>query len=539
MLNGLRNFAHRLGHAFAPSRVPLKPQHDFARAELVDSFARAFGASMKDRTTSYHWGRATNAHINDDLAAELAGMRMKARFERQNNGILEGMVKTHTDDLVGVSGPMLQLLTSDTKWQDRAEKIWHNFWQMPDYNGQLAGVDLLNLANRQTWDCGEFFFQMVTDRTVQGPVKLRLLAIHPRRVDTPPGWFGDRRVTLGVRRERAGKPVSYFVDDAIEDQWTTGTGVTWTEIPATHMIHGYVVTEPNQARGIPRQASCLNVVAQLRDFESDVMGAARMAAMLAVLLYTDLKPGDVPPVVLDGGSGTDLERATMTALPQGYKATQINPAQPSNTYKTFRNEKLLEIGRPACMPLMTIRLDASGHNYSSARIDNQSYDRALAGERGAMQRVLLNRVLAEVLLEAQRAGALGPAPADLVVNWVWQPRPHVDETKTAVAHKMQMDNGTLSESGACAEYGRDHDVVLAQRKREQSLRDKLLIERVAEIQSAIDAAMAKNPSIKLTWAQVMAATGAQTAPAAYIEAAAKSALADNETSAGKDTTDET
>gem|GEM_PF-1542580 len=523
----MKDFLRRLGHAFAPARVPLAQRSSaLPRADVVGSFVRAWNGANQDRTTRAHWGRATNNNVNQDLAADLATLRSNSRFERQNNGILEGMVKTHTDDVIGLVGPQLQLLTEDTKWQARAEKIWKNWFAMPDYNGQMAGVDFLEQNNRQTWDCGEYFNQFVSDRSAQGPVKLRLLAIHPRRIDSPPGWYGDRSVTLGVRRERAGKPVGYFVDDLVEHQWAVGTGTTFTEIAARYMIHGYVISEPNQARGIPRLASCLNVVAQLRDYERDVMGAARMAAMLAVLLYTDFKPGEVDPVVLDGGSGTDLEPSTMTALPPGYKPTQITPAQPGNTYETFRNEKLMEMGRPANMPLMVVRLDASGHSYASARLDGQSYDRALKKEQGATERVFLNRCLGEVLMEAQRAGVLGATPADLAINWVWIPRPHVDEVKTAVAQTMQINNKTQSNAGACAENGRDADVVKAQLRREQASDDKALVDRVTEIQGFINLAAAKDPSIKLTWAQVMAASGAQTAPAAYIEAAAKSMLAD-------------
>lgn len=531
----MKDFLRRLGHAFAPSRVPLGQRSITTHRPGADGFVRAWNGAHQDRTTRAHWGRATNSNVNADLAADLATLRTNSRFERQNNGILEGMVKTHTDDVIGLTGPQLQLLTEDTKWQTKAEKIWKNWFTMPDYNGQMAGVDFLEQNNRQTWDCGEYFNQLVTDKSVMGPVKLRLLTIHPRRIDSPPGWYGDRSVTLGVRRERAGKPVGYFVDDLVEDQWTVGTGMTFTEIPARNMIHGYVISEPNQARGIPRLASCLNVVAQLRDYERDVMGAARMAAMLAVLLFTKHKSGDIDPVVLDGGSGTDLETNTMTAIPPGYEAMQINPAQPGNTYETFRNEKLMEMGRPANMPLMVVRLDASGHSYASARLDGQSYDRALKKEQAATERVFLNRCLAEVLMEAQRAGVLGATPADLAINWVWTPRPHVDEVKTAVAQTMQINNKTQSTSGACAENGRDSDVVKAQLRREQASADKELVERVTEIQEWINLATAKNPKIKLTWAQVMASSGAQTAPAAFIEAAAQAMVADAVTDgAGKD-----
>lgn len=519
-------FLRRVGHAIAPRLIAQEPSvvhAQRARADLVDSFARAFNAAFTDRTTSKHWGRATNSNINADLAAELPTMRTNARFERQNNGILEGMVATHTLDLIGITGPTLQLLTSNTIWATKAEKIWADWAVMPDYNGQMALVDFLHQDNRLTWDCGEFLNQMVTDPTARGPVKLRLLAIHPRRLDTPPGWYGDRSVTMGVRRAGPGRPLGYFIDDLVEDQWTVGSGMTFTEIPAKDLIHGYTPTEPNQARGIPRLASCLNVVAQLRDYERDVMGAARMAAMLAVLIHTDQAGAD--PITLDGGSGTDLEPSTMTALPPGYKATQINPAQPGNQYQTFRKEKLLEIGRPACMPLMVVRLDASGHNYSSARIDVQSYERALKAERGALERVLLNRVLREVLTEAIRAGVLPPMPADMVANWVWSPRPHVDPVKETVAQTMQLENQTQSETGACAEHGRDRDTVTAQRRREQTERDVELIERIGRIQDLID----NNPKVKATWAQVMAANGANTAPAAFIEAAAKSIVAETDT----------
>lgn len=425
-------------------------------------FMRAFGGANDDRTTKNHWGQATNNGINADLVHDLENLRNRIRFERQNNGYLEGIATSNEQDIVGAAGPALKVITTDVGFEQALEKIWKAWWSCPDFNGQMSGAEMLSQSERQRWDCGESLWQIVTDAQATGPVKTRLLAIHPRRLQTPYGFSVTKDTTLGVRRTETGRPLAYFIREDRDTELNFTIGFRYTEVPAAFIIHDYDVNEPGQARGVPALSCALNVVAQMRDWDKDVQQAMRMAAMLGMFFYSESP--DAAPITLNGS--IDLESGTGVALPPGYKPMQMAPQQPSQHYEAFRDAKLAEMGRPAAMPLMMVKLDSSGHNYSSARFDGQGYDRAVKVRQGRINRRKLDRLLALVMKEAQLARVLGATPADFAIQWVWPTRPHVDPTKESEGQRMRLEDGSQTQAGYCAEYGLDLDAVRTQRVKE-------------------------------------------------------------------------
>jgi hypothetical protein len=66
-------------------------------------------------------------------------------------------------------------------------------------------------------------------------------------------------------------------------------------------------------------------------------------------------------------------------VPPGWKPWQYSASQPPVQYPDFRAERHRELGRPFGMPLLMVRLDSSKHNYSSARLDTQTYNRTVSG----------------------------------------------------------------------------------------------------------------------------------------------------------------
>jgi lambda family phage portal protein len=428
--------------------------------EAAQQIARAWNAADDDRLTKNHWGNTQSVAINQDLVSDLVTMRQRTRWERQNNGILEGMVTSNAMDVVGPRGPTLQVSTTDSAFRERAEQLWREWWAMPDLNGQLSGVDMLVQDIRSEWDNGESLKQRVNDPTARG-IQLRLLAIAPRRLESPMGTAvsGLGNITLGVTRSATGKPLSYWIREDSDSEFNPSLGMRYVEVPARNLIHDFEIQETGQARGIPLLASCLQVVAQLRDWDKDVQQAMRMAAMLAVFFTTTDK--EARPITLDGG--IDLESGQATALPPGYDAKQMQPAQPGQKYNDFRDAKLGEIGRPRGMPLMMVKLDSAGHSYSSARFDGQTYQRTVEARQARMERVTMSPLFADVMREAQLLGLIGRTPADLRIGWVWPRRPHVDPGKESDAIHQRLEDGTIDQAAACAEYGMDADVVRERR----------------------------------------------------------------------------
>ena len=442
-----------------PPRVELA---ETLLAELKQQVTRGWSGAENDRLTGAHWGSATSTSINADLVTDLDTLRTRCRYERQHNGILEGMAKSHVLDVVGPRGPRLQVTsTEDPKYAADLEKIWQNWCEVADVTGSGHFADILGQDIMAEWDNGESIKLIVTDPAAQG-IQFRLQTIHARRLSSPSGAgiAHLQDITLGVRRSPIGRPLSYFIRDDVDNEFAQLQGFTWHEVPAANVLHDYMPQEPGQVRGIPLMAASLHVIAQLRDWDRDVQQAMRMAAMLALFFYTDSPNAKPAPLV-----GTmDMEAGTVGSAPPGWKLQQTTPSQPGQKYNDFRNSKLAEMGRPMGMPLMQVNLDSSDHSYSSARFDGQTYQRAIEARQARMERKTCRPCLVQVEREAQLLGLLrSRRPADLAIAWGWPKRPHVDPNKEADALHTRLEDGSIDQDGLCAEYGLDAAIIRAKR----------------------------------------------------------------------------
>jgi len=460
MLNWFKRVIHA---ASAPAAEPMS--------------LRRWGAAKTNRLNRAHWQPVTGQTINQDLAGSLETLRTRCEFEVANNPDAEGMIFTHTIDVIGAHGPTLQVQSDNEAYSDKLEAIWSDWWSAPDVTGKLSGVDLLDLDVRKLWTAGEFLTQIVTDKSADGPVQMRLKVVNPRRLASPAGKAADPRVVMGIELDDNNKPVRYYIDN------TSAAGLVGTSpepVPAADIIHEFDVIEEDQARGVPKLATCVQIGADLRDYDLQVMDAARAAADSGVFIWS-IHPNLEPTVVKES---SEIERRMNTTLPPGYQATQLTPQQPATGYTEFHDEHLRRLGRPCAMPLMITKLDSKNHNYSSARFDAQVYNRGIDKFRGWLERRLLNRLVAMIAREAELAGRVGtggglPArPATVKYKWTW-PRPaSVDPTKDASAASERLANGTSTHRDECAANGEDWAEVFDQQAKEQEKRDTLGLPRI-------------------------------------------------------------
>lgn len=431
---------------------------------------RRWDGGKTDRLNSGKWTGANGLAINVDLASYLTVLRNRCHLEIAKNPYVEGVIQTHIIDICGENGPTLQVQSDDDDYNAALEALWREWFAMPDINGQLTGVDFLRLNIRSCWPNGEFVNQKVTDPGAVGGVKLRLMAIDPRRLDSPwstlaPKSDDGSEITLGVKRSKTGKPLSYFIGPAIDSAWG-GLGMMQkpAEIPARDIIHGFEMSEPGQARGLPWLAVSLEGQSDLREYDNQTLDSARLANDFSATLTNE----NADATALDVNSSVEIERRRITAMPPGWKVSQLAPNQPSSQYVEYRAARLAELGRAVNMPLMMVTLNSAEHNYSSARFDGQIYQRGNVVKQSWLTRVMLEPCLNEIIVEAELAGLLDPRPAKLKFVWTWPKAPHVDPAKEATAETVRMANGTLTLASACAAHGLDWEQVIEQRKREKA-----------------------------------------------------------------------
>lgn len=430
-----------------------------------DMTIRRWESADTDRLNEKHWSSAKTTWINQDIIAKLDVLRQRCAYEAANNPFVEGVINTHITDIVGANGPTLQIHSDDTAFSDAAEAVWRAWWRLPDINYKYSGADILAQWIRSCWVNGEYLTQMLYMRPNEtSRSTLRLLNLDPRRLQTPTTSARGDRIMMGVERDANGRALAYYITAEPVGELDI-TNIETTRITAPFMLHGFRPLEPGQARGIPWLAPALQMIADMRDYDAQVLDAARAAADNAVLLTT--KHEDAAFVEYDGS--VEIERRTISTMPPGWEATQLRPEHPMVNYIEYRAERLREIGRMVSMPLMMVRLDSANHNYSSARFDAQVYHRSNAVLKAWLQKDALDTLARKVFNERIAAGELQPLPKDFQLSWTWPTAPHVDPTKEATAEKLRLANGTTTLTNACAEHGLDFEQVVEQRKKEIEL----------------------------------------------------------------------
>ena len=437
---------------------------------------RRWEAAHTDRLNEGHWYGAHGRTVNEDLFDSLETLRNRCDYEISRNPNVAGVIHTHTVAMLGATGPTLHVETADTAYERDAEAVWAAWWERPDVNGVLSGFEILGQNIGRLWGCGEFLTQLTTKgadldeegdepaEVIRRKLAFRLRCIDPRRLGTGnAARLGDYSATvLGVERNTTGKPTRYFIDNTPANQAALMSMGPPLEIAARDLVHGLVKQEEDQVKGVPWRACSLHSPAALRDFDTQVLDAARAAADFGVVLWTP-NP-DIPGRLVN--DSMDVKRRRVVTAPPGYQATQLTPQQPSTQYREYRNSRLAELGRPVDMPGMMVLLDSGEHNFSSARFDAQLFNRGLGFLQALIVAWSLERYRRRLFTEARIARLIGATPKDAKFVWRWPPPPEVTPIDDARTWTERLRNGTATLKIANAYYGEDSEAVAAQRQKE-------------------------------------------------------------------------
>lgn len=474
---GITNTIRRLFSGFRPA-VAL-PSSEFQQSPPAAERIRRWQGSIIDRNNQGHWGRVTGQPINADLSTYLTDIRNRAEDEISKNSLIEGMVSTYELSCLGSRGPTLRIVSDDQEYADNRERVWQ-WWQNNAASNQQMGLrQIMGLWIRSLFGCGEFVDQKITIPDVDGPVKMRLLPLHSHRLMTPPEFLGDPAVAMGVRRDLANRrPICYYISQPyILGAFEVYTG-QFVEVPYRDMLHGFLMKEEDQVRGVPWLAPCLDEIAELRDCIDSMLDCMRASGDWGVYLST-VHPDIAPLQMKNIPSDLPFERRQERYVPPGWTPSSVTPQQPPPNWDAFYHTRVQAIGRCVNMSLMMMLLDSSKHSFASARFDGQLYWRGIDTVQGFLARNL-DRLESEVAQEAELAWLAGdkngipPAKTDRAIerNWLWPQAPEVDASKERMADRLGLQNGDTTLSEICARKNKDILHVIADRKRENEMLKK-------------------------------------------------------------------
>jgi len=432
-----------------------------------------YDAAVSNDDTRRHWANS------DALSARSANstdvrtrLRNRSRYERANNSYCSGMVLTLANDLIG-TGPRLQLQTEAAETNRKVERAFG------EWAKAIHLADKLRTMKQAKTVDGEAFALLTTNDSLPTSVKLDVRLIEAEMVADP--WSmappDTTDVAEGIRFDSDGNPVAYHIlDEHPGDTFTFGSAGKWTA--ARSVIHWFRADRPGQIRGIPEITPALPLFAQLRRYTLAVIAAAETAADFAVLLESTMPP-DTSDEEITAFDTQEIEHRLMTALPTGYKASQLKAEQPAQSYEMFKHEILNEIARCLNMPFNVAAGNSASYNYASGRLDHQVYHRSIYVERADNELVVLARVLGAFLEEAVNVPELLPSDlsiVDLLYRWYWDGFQHVDPVKEATANQILLDKNMTTLAAIYAEDGEDWEPALRQRAKEKQLERELKVE---------------------------------------------------------------
>jgi capsid protein len=497
---------------------------------VADLVSRRWDAGVTSNANRDKWRGATGADVNSDIQLDRETVLARARHEAKNNPNVVGARLISGAHTVGKHGPTLQVLTTSKGFAKKAEAEVRAWFEHAGADGRHF-VDHLLEAVRALPETGEILWQIVTDPKARTVVKSRVHPLNPKYLKTPHGKPDSTTLRLGVERDTYLRPTFYHYEEVVDGVGPTGR---FLKIAAKDVIHWYRRDEVGQARGMAQIGSSLETAADLRAYEKAVQEAMDAAALFGVILYSD--DPKARTIVLQGE--TEITPKTMAAIPPGYKAAQIAPTHPTQNHEAWKKSKLQQILLPLGMPMVVGTMDSQDTSYSGGRIDLQNYGAVTGVTQGEIERAILDRCVSLVLREAHLAGALPASPEDLEWQWVWPAIPHVDPVKHATAQRMRRQDGTIDDSTAAAEYGLDSATLIESRQREQMEADQRLLDRIAAMQKYAKKLRQADPELEIPWPLLLAASGAQTAPGAFLQGAAATGAGQSQADAEQPEQDE-
>lgn len=444
-----------------------------------------------------HWSWADNLNAAQANSRGVRTvLRNRARYERANNGYIDGITSTYAIDLVG-TGPMVELTADGMPIDDRqaVERRFHGWMRAADI------ADKLRTAREGRTTDGESFGIMMSNervalkdsfvddlgREVPG-VSLDLLVVEADQCTNPTIDIdgGDNEVD-GILYDDLRNPITYrFLDIPIDGLQILSTQTK--DIPWQFVIHDFTPRRAGQVRGIPEFTSTLALGANLRDMTMATVDCAKSAAYWTAVLYSE-SPVEGDEEQPEGFEEIELQRNMATTLPAGWQIGQVKAEHPTSTYPEFKREIISETARPINMPYNVAAGDSSDYNFASGRLDHQTYDRTLDTDRDHMNRVWMERLFRAWREEARRIPGYLPdsftsPSADWQHSWQWEKRGHIDPLKEASAEDVQLGNFSSNLREIYRKRNKDYRTEVRQR-----------LEEIREIREGLVSAGFEDPTV--------------------------------------------
>lgn len=428
----------------------------FRRSKPEKPIQAKFDVAQTTADNRRHWAAADGLSARAAISPAVRRVvRIRSRYEAENNSWYAGILRTAVNHIVGGPGPRLQVLTDDPEVNRRLETAFDKWCRAIDF------ADTVRMAVEAYWRDGEVFL-MRAESPIKYPISLDLRLIEADQVASP--WsqsvsIGDPFIDDGIRFNRDTDEIEIYVYDHHPGSVTYVNTLAGDWYRArTHITHLFRAERPGQTRGVPRATPALQTLPIMRRQELATLYSAETAANFAMYLKSN-SPALDPSASPADFAEIELTRNMLTTLPTGWEIGQVEPKQPGPLYEMFQRQALMSFCRCTNMPYTLAAGTGKDANFSSFKGDMKNvWEPEVRVEQNRIEFAILEPILQWFLEAAVFApGLLSGAPAieEISHRWHWQPLPELDQNESAQAAILRMGSGLSSPSAEYARRGAD------------------------------------------------------------------------------------
>ena len=488
--------------ASAPLAAPRSASSSMRKSHMVKA---RYDAAQTTVRNARHWAMADNYSANSDNTFMVRRtLRSRARYEYANNTYCQGIVNSFAEWLIG-TGSRLQMQTDDEAFNDDIEFLWNEWSESISLPEKMLVMEIARIRD------GEDFGVMFSNPNTKTMLQLDLMVLEADRVTNLYAQSGDLFAALspnnvdGIILDAAGNPITYQIlkqhPGELNPMALFGAFES-QDYPADFVLHWFNADRPEQKRGIPSITSALELFSILRDYTMATLRAAQTAADIAGVIQTPALPDEGDGDDTEGGDSYaafdtfQIDQGMMTVLPDGTTINQLKPEQPTTTFPEFEKRMITGMARGVGMPYNIAAGSSEGYNYSSGRLDHQSFTKTIVTKRSLFINRVPNRIFTHFWNELTMLPSFrkwrnyktprysiyaNPTPAH---DWMFDGAPQIDPQKAAAAFDTLNGNGGQTLARWYAEQGLDWRPEIRQFMKEKDMIQKYLTVQLKKAQPA-------------------------------------------------------
>lgn len=426
----------------------------------------------------------------------------RARDLDENNGWINGGLDRRVESVIGENirlsaQPKHTLLKRDYAWrmdwtadvQDRFH-VWAN-----DIEHRNDARQRLSFGAQ----CRLAYLSYARDGVAAAEIRdnergtantTNVLLIEPERIGTPAGMIEGPGLRNGVRFDKNGAPLGYYVRNSHPGDPQAGIdSIRYSYIPArgptgrAKFLHVFSPRRVEQNTGVSRLAEIMVPAKMLDRVDRAEVNAALKAAIFSLFIKSPGTTDDLEGALAPGSNDASLDpwiesylnyRGEKPVRVKGATVTHLLPdedvefpdaSHPNSNYPDFARFILQKISASLGLALPQVSQDYSGINYSSARVMLNEIWRSFLQDRHYFCTHFLTPIYAAWLEVEVANGDVkipgGPAnfyrnkTALCLAEWIGPGRGTVDPLKESNANNLDIAAGRKSTVEAILETGRD------------------------------------------------------------------------------------